>query len=200
MSLYQTCSLTKITLLWVTFSQTVPLLLSGNICPPLHSSISLSCHLFLHPFVHSSISSTPSFPPSYREVCHSTSLVCSSGSQLMCSPPRMTPQKVGIILPSSLSLSKPSDFIHLPTTLFTLYCSSSETTPSPLSPSFPGTSDIPHFSSVPLADQFALTEHLTYFYFLQRGQPSFAFANFVAAKLIGHSNTTKRQVVYVFPQ
>ena len=149
-SLYQTCSLTKITLLWVTFSQTVPLLLSGNICPPLHSSISLSCHLFLHPFVHPSISSIPSFPPSYREVCHSTSLVCSSGSQLMCSPLRMTPQKVGIILHSSLSLSLnlltlfifPPHFSHctvlLPKPLPPLFLLPSQVPPtsptSPLSP------------------------------------------------------------------
>ena len=107
----------------------------------------------------------------------------------------MTPQRVGILL----SLSKLSDI----TTLFVFF-HTLHTVPfffenhSLLSFSSPsGTSDIPHFSSIPLADQFALTEHLTYFYFLQRGQPSFAFANFVAAKLIGHSNTTKRQVVYL---
>ena len=52
--------------------------------------------------------------------------------------------------------------------------------------------DIPHFSAPVLTDKFAFTEHLNYVYYLRRGQPSFAFANFVAAKLIGHSNTAKR--------
>lgn len=57
-----------------------------------------------------------------------------------------------------------------------------------------GSSQIPHFSSPALTDNFAFTEHLNYIYYLRRGQPSFAFANFVAAKLIGHSNTSKRSV------
>ena len=41
-------------------------------------------------------------------------------------------------------------------------------------------------------EKYALTEHLNYVYYLRRGQPSFAYANFVAAKLLGHSNTTRR--------
>ena len=45
-------------------------------------------------------------------------------------------------------------------------------------------------------EKYALTEHLNYVYYLRRGQPSFAYANFVAAKLLGHSNTTKRSVNY----
>ncbi len=53
-------------------------------------------------------------------------------------------------------------------------------------------SELPHFSSTALADKFAVSEHLDYVYYLRRGQPSFAFANFVATKLVGHSNTTKR--------
>ena len=54
--------------------------------------------------------------------------------------------------------------------------------------------EVPHFSSPALMEKYALTEHLNYIYYLRRGQPSFAYANFVAAKLIGHSNTTKRSV------
>ncbi|XP_064396222.1 spatacsin-like isoform X6 [Halichondria panicea] len=53
-------------------------------------------------------------------------------------------------------------------------------------------SELPHFSSPALTEKFAFTEHLNFVYYLRRGQPSFAFANFVAAKLIGHSNTSKR--------
>ena len=54
--------------------------------------------------------------------------------------------------------------------------------------------EVPHFSSPALMEKYALTEHLNYVYYLRRGQPSFAYANFVAAKLLGHSNTTKRSV------
>lgn len=54
------------------------------------------------------------------------------------------------------------------------------------------TYDLPHFSSPSLAERFALSEQLDYVYYLHRGQPSFAFANVVAAKLLGRSNTTKR--------
>ena len=52
--------------------------------------------------------------------------------------------------------------------------------------------EVPHFSSPALMEKYALTEHLNYVYYLRRGQPSFAYANFVAAKLLGHSNITKR--------
>ena len=58
-----------------------------------------------------------------------------------------------------------------------------------------GTHELPHFSSPALAEKFALSEQLDYVYYLQRGQPSFAFANVVAAKLIGHSGATRRCVV-----
>jgi spatacsin len=51
---------------------------------------------------------------------------------------------------------------------------------------------IPHFSQPQLADRYARVERLTYLHYLSRGQPSFAFANFMAAKLLGRSNTTKR--------
>ena len=54
------------------------------------------------------------------------------------------------------------------------------------------TYELPHFSSPSLAERFALSEQLDHVYYLCRGQPSFAFANFVTAKLLGHSNTTKR--------
>ena len=54
--------------------------------------------------------------------------------------------------------------------------------------------ELPHFSSTALADKFAVSEHLDYVYYLRRGQPSFAFANFVATKLVGRSNTAKRYV------
>ena len=57
--------------------------------------------------------------------------------------------------------------------------------------------EVPHFSSPALMEKYALTEHLNYIYYLRRGQPSFAYANFVAAKLLGHSNTTKRLVDYL---
>ena len=56
----------------------------------------------------------------------------------------------------------------------------------------PGPPVIPHFSQPRLADRHARVEHLTYLHYLSRGQPSFAFANFMAAKLLGRSNTTKR--------
>ena len=52
--------------------------------------------------------------------------------------------------------------------------------------------EIPNFSSTVLTDKYALTAHLTYLHYLRRGQPSFAFANFVAARLLGHSNTARR--------
>jgi len=52
--------------------------------------------------------------------------------------------------------------------------------------------ELPHFSCPALIERFAFVEHLSYLYYLRRGQPSFALANFVAAKLIGHSNTAKR--------
>ena len=52
--------------------------------------------------------------------------------------------------------------------------------------------EFPHFSSPPLAEKFALTEHLDYVYYLHRGLPSFALANFIAAKLLGHSFPIKR--------
>lgn len=54
--------------------------------------------------------------------------------------------------------------------------------------------EMPHFSSAALTEKFALSEHLDYVYYLRRGQPSFAFANFVASKLLGRSNTEKRLV------
>lgn len=57
-----------------------------------------------------------------------------------------------------------------------------------------GTYELPQFSSPALAKKFALSEHLDYIYYLQKGQPSFAFANFVAARLVNHSNTRKRCV------
>lgn len=57
---------------------------------------------------------------------------------------------------------------------------------------FVGSHVIPHFSQPALTDKYARVEHLTYIYYLCRGQPSFAFANFVAAKLLGRSQVTKR--------
>ena len=67
---------------------------------------------------------------------------------------------------------------------------------------FLGSYDLPHFSAPALIDKSGLAEHLNYVYYLRRGQPSFAFANFVAAKLLGHSNSVKRSVnlitVYAF--
>ena len=60
--------------------------------------------------------------------------------------------------------------------------------------SFVDTHDLPQFSSSTLAGKYALSEHLDYVYYLRRGQPSFAFANFVASKLLGHSNTAKRYI------
>ena len=53
---------------------------------------------------------------------------------------------------------------------------------------------IPHFSQPELASRYARVEHLSYLHYLTRGQPSFAFANFMAAKLLGHSNTTRRYI------
>ena len=50
----------------------------------------------------------------------------------------------------------------------------------------------PHFSQSVLCHQYAQTDKLTYIYYLYEGQPSFAFANFVAAKLANHSNLNKR--------
>ena len=55
-----------------------------------------------------------------------------------------------------------------------------------------GSHDIPHFSQPALTESYAKVEHLTYIHYLTRGQPSFAFANFVAAKLLGRSNTSRR--------
>ena len=58
--------------------------------------------------------------------------------------------------------------------------------------SFSGSHHIPHFSQPMLADKYARVEHLTYIHYLCRGQPSFAFANFMAAKLLGRSHVSKR--------
>lgn len=52
--------------------------------------------------------------------------------------------------------------------------------------------ELPHFSQVSLSQLHAPTEQLNYHYYFSRGQPSFAFANFVAAKLVNTSNTSKK--------
>ena len=51
---------------------------------------------------------------------------------------------------------------------------------------------MPHFSQTHLSQKYAQVEKLTYQYFLCQGQPSFALANFVAAKLANRSNPNKR--------
>jgi spatacsin len=50
----------------------------------------------------------------------------------------------------------------------------------------------PHFSQSALSHRYSQTDKLSYTYYLYRGQPSFAFANFVAVKLINKTNNTKR--------
>ncbi|XP_019859323.1 PREDICTED: spatacsin-like [Amphimedon queenslandica] len=52
--------------------------------------------------------------------------------------------------------------------------------------------DMPHFSHPALTQHSSHSIKLTYTYYLYQGQPSFAFANFVAAKLSSKSNINKR--------
>ncbi len=59
----------------------------------------------------------------------------------------------------------------------------------------PESQELPHFSQPHLSQKYALTVSLTYQYFLNQGQPSFALANFVAAKLANCSNPNKRYSV-----
>ena len=42
--------------------------------------------------------------------------------------------------------------------------------------------EMPHFSLPSLTSKHVHNQHLNYVYYLEHGQPSFAFANFVAAK------------------
>ncbi|XP_060933341.1 spatacsin [Limanda limanda] len=52
------------------------------------------------------------------------------------------------------------------------------------------TSELPHFSSPHLVEQFSLVENLDFLFYLRHGRPSFAFATFLVQQLSSRSDAT----------